>query len=647
MAGGSDTGAPGTPEALRQTVERLEFALRGANDGIWDWDLTSGAIYYSPRWKEILGYADAEFENDIESWRALVHPDDTAAISGAMRDVTRGRSDTVKLEYRLRHKDGSFRHLLSRSFVLRDAAGAPVRLVGTHTDVTDRKEAEARLAASASLLRATLESTADGILVVDRNGRISAHTQRFAELWRIPADVLATADDAAALHAVLEQLADQQAFLDKVRQLYLDVEASSFDVLHFKDGRVFERYSQPQRLGDAIVGRVWSFRDVTEARRTEESLRRAQRLDALGTMAGGIAHEFNNILLAISGNAQLAAMDLAADHAAQTSLTEIARATNRAIDLVRRILAFSRPDERRRDPLDLGPVVEEALRLVRATLPAMIEIGLARGAEIPPVTTNAGEIHQLIVNLATNAAHAIGQRRGTIMVALDPADTTTREAPVGLVAGEFVRLRVQDDGCGMNEATRERIFDPFFTTKPTGQGSGLGLSVVHGIMRSHGGAVAVSSRPGVGTTVDLYFPAAAVTPAANPREQRVPTPGRGQRVLYIDDDEALVFLITRALTRMGYAVTGCHDPGAALVHFRTAPSDFDVVVTDIAMPMMSGFEVASELRRARPDIAIIMTSGYVRPEHEAAAAHLGVAAMIPKPETVHELAHVLAELFNR
>ncbi|MCK6553518.1 PAS domain-containing protein [Candidatus Binatia bacterium] len=642
---GAVTNDAGAGEELRRAKERLELALRGANDGIWDWDLATGEMYFSPRWKEILGYADAELENHIDSWRALVHPDDTPVIATAMAEVTRGRTDKVELEYRLRHKDGSFRHVVSRSLVVRDARGDAVRVVGTHSDITDRKAAQASLASAASLLRATLESTADGILVVDLDGRISAYNRRFADMWRIQEEVLASTDDSTALNFVLPQLVDPEGFLDKVHQLYRNADASSFDVLHFKDGRVFERYSQPQRLGEDIVGRVWSFRDVTDARRTEESLRRAQKLDALGTLAGGIAHEFNNLLLAITGNVHLAVADLPPGHPAHTSLAEISRASTRAIELVRRILAFGRPGERRGEALDLGSVVEEALRFVRATLPAMIDIGIQRAPGLPLVVADAGEMHQIIVNLATNAAHAIGQRRGRIAVTLDRADGAP-SLPAELAAGDYLHLRLQDNGCGMDSLTLERIFDPFFTTRPTGQGAGLGLSVVHGIMKSCGGAVAVESQPGVGSTVHLYFPSAGAPKGAAAPSLPAPARGRGQRVLYVDDDDALVFLVTRSLTRMGYAVTGCQDPTAALAQFRAAPQEFDVIVTDIAMPVLSGFDLASAARVARPDIPIVMTSGYVRAENRETAARLGVEAVIPKPDTVHELARTLANLFD-
>jgi len=646
-APGAAAASPGTAasapaEELRRTKERLEFALRGANDGIWDWDLRTSAAYYSPRWKAMLGYAEADLPGGVDTWRMLVHPDDTGILLAAITDLMGGRSDTIEVEFRMRHKSGDYRHVLSRAFVVRDPDGTATRLVGTHVDITDRKEAEARLAATASLLRAPLESTADGILVIDCAGRVSTYNQRFVDLWRIPTDVLGSGNDEALLASVLEQLTDPEQFLAKVRALYRDVEASSFDVLSFKDGRVFERYSQPQRLGPDVVGRVWSFRDVTEAKRLEESRRRSQKLEALGTLAGGIAHDFNNILTAIAGNARLAIADVTPTHPAHTSLVEITKATTRATELVRRILTFSRPDAQRRATLQLSPVVEEALQLVRATLPPIIQIRSAYGPDIPTVVADAGQVHQLVVNLATNAAHAIGPHRGTITVELNTVDTgATGGPPPDLPAGRYARLTVHDDGCGMDRATLDRIFDPFFTTKPTGKGTGLGLSVVHGIMTSHGGAVTAESQPGTGTTFRLYFPAAAAADVPAPAPSAPPAPGRGQRVLYIDDDEALVFLVTRTLTRLGYRVTGVHDPTAALTQFYEAPERFDVVVTDIAMPLLSGFDVAQAMRTSRPDLPIVMTSGHVRPEDRDAAAQLGILAVIPKPDTVSELATIL------
>ncbi|MGA8406344.1 MAG: PAS domain S-box protein [Candidatus Acidiferrales bacterium] len=385
--------------------------------------------------------------------------------------------------------------------------------------------------------------------------------------------------------------------------------------------------------------------DITERKRADELRLRSQKLEGLGTLSGGIAHDFNNILLAITGNAKLAIADLPPDHPVQQSLAEIAKAGSRATDLVRRILTFSRPGEVKRQVCLLQPIVEEALKLVRATIPATVEFRTAFAPNLPAVLADSTQIHQIIVNLATNAAHAIGSKSdGRIEIQLDSATLTADDISpaLNLSEGPYVRLRVSDNGCGMDRATLNRIFDPFFTTKGPGEGTGLGLSVVHGIMKNHDGGISVYSEPGSGTAFRLFFPAAAAAliaaaPAAAAPIERVCT----ERVLYVDDEQALVMLVTRTLGRLGYKVTGQTDPLAAVALFRSDPSAFDVVVTDLAMPQLSGFDLSSQLLAIRPDLPIVMTSGYVRPEDQQRAVQLGVRDLILKPDTIDQLGRTL------
>ncbi len=388
--------------------------------------------------------------------------------------------------------------------------------------------------------------------------------------------------------------------------------------------------------------------DTTARKRAAESQGRSQKMEALGTLAGGIAHDFNNILSAITGNTKLAIADLPARHPVQESLVEVAKASARAADLVRRILSFTRQQELQREVVQLGPVVQEALKLLRSTLPAMLEIRTGIPPDLPVVAADSGQVHQILMNLVTNSAHAIGHGVGLIQVDLEALTVSPElaRASTDLREGRYVRLSVSDNGCGMDKPTLERIFDPFFTTKPPGQGTGLGLSAVHGIMRSHEGSVTVYSQPAKGTTFRLYFP--AVDSAGVKREAPPPdvSRGRGQRVLYVDDEDALVLLTTRTLDRLGYRVTGYSDPAQALQAFRSRPQDFDVVVTDLSMPGMSGFDLARELLATRPDIFVVMTSGYLRPEDQRAATQIGIGELVLKPTSVEGLGQVLERLFR-
>jgi signal transduction histidine kinase/CheY-like chemotaxis protein len=437
---------------------------------------------------------------------------------------------------------------------------------------------------------------------------------------------------------------DARAFADGLRAV-LRGERSRFGMEYPCHSPREEHWFSGQVMplpGESPAMAVVVHEEITDRKRAEEALHASQKLEALGTMAGGIAHDFNNLLFAILGNAHLAVEELPEGHVVHERIAEIEKASRRATDLVKRILAFSQPQSTARTVVPLEGVVEEALRLVRATLPAGIAIQSSFPPLLPLVACDVWAVEQIVVNLATNASHAIGSHPGRIGVSLD--ETTADEAGlaslVDSAAGRFVRLTFSDDGSGMTPGTLRRAFDPFFTTKPTGSGTGLGLSVIHGIMKSHGGAATVESAPGKGATFRLYFPVASATPSPAVERGKAPE-GRGERILYVDDEESLVLLLERFLVRCGYAVTGETDPAKALALFRADPDAFDAVVTDLAMPGMSGFDLVREIRAIRSSVPIVLTSGYVTPEDEAAAREAGNLELVLKPGTVEEFGAVL------
>jgi len=376
--------------------------------------------------------------------------------------------------------------------------------------------------------------------------------------------------------------------------------------------------------------------------RGDLQLRQSQKMEALGTLAGGIAHDFNNIVGAIMGNAELARVYLPEGHAAQESLSNIMEASCRARDLVRQILAFSRRQEGTRKPVRLQGVIAEEVKVLRPAIPPAVEIELRAEPDCPPVLADSAQIHQILLNLCTNAAQAMPQRRGVIQIEVNEVELSADSAASrGLKEGTHVRMEVRDNGVGMNAETLEKIFDPFFTTKPPGQGTGLGLAVVDGIVRAHEGAISASSAVGKGTVFHIYFPAAEqVEKSAESAAARL-RPGRGEHILVVDDEPPMVSVFTRTLKTLGYHATGMTDPAAALEAVRLNPAGFDLVLTDLTMPTMLGTDLAAELVKVRKDLPVVLVTGLGATLTVEAVRARGVVELISKPATKETLAAVL------
>jgi len=399
-------------------------------------------------------------------------------------------------------------------------------------------------------------------------------------------------------------------------------------------------------LMSVLMRRLW--RTDRERRSLEAQLRESQRIESIGTLAGGIAHDFNNILAAILGNVALARDEIGADHPAQASLEQVRKASSRARDLVQQILAFGRRQPQSLVAQPLRPVVEEAMALLRSTLPASVALDCTLADEPLIAEADATQIQQVLMNLCTNAWHALQGRPGHIEVGLAPhtvaPNNGARQADA-LPAGRYARLWVQDTGIGMDAATQARIFEPFFTTKPNDQGTGLGLSVVHGIVTAHGGTTRVDSAPGRGTTVNLYLPITALdaVPPAAPALS-IAAHGSGQHVLYVDDDEVIVVMVERLLTQAGYRVTPHRDGRAAVAAVQAAPAAFDIVVTDFNMPGFTGLDVARAVAAIRPGLPVVISSGYISEELHAQANAAGVRHLLQKQNSLEELALLVHRL---
>jgi signal transduction histidine kinase/CheY-like chemotaxis protein len=397
-----------------------------------------------------------------------------------------------------------------------------------------------------------------------------------------------------------------------------------------------------------LHGAVVVFRDITAQRHLEAQLRETQKMEAIGTLAGGIAHDFNNILQIILGFTELAQSMVAPASPAWQPLQHVLTAGQRAKELVQQMLAFSRHHAPQRQPLRLHLLLHETLQLLRAALPSTIDIRAFLNTTSGTVFANPAQLQQVLMNLASNADYAMRTTGGVLEVHLDEVDLTPHDAVASppLPSGPYLRLTIQDTGAGMTPEVMARIFEPFFTTKGPGEGTGLGLAVVYGIIGRHGGTITVASTPGQGTTFTIYLPQVAEAPPVRDRLAE-PLPTGTERLLFVDDEEALGTCARETLVPLGYDVTVCTSSLEALAAFRATPLGFDLVITDQTMPAMTGETLVRELRRIRPDIPLILCTGYSPLIDAERAAVLGIEAFLLKPVESATLAHTIRQVLTR
>ena len=417
-----------------------------------------------------------------------------------------------------------------------------------------------------------------------------------------------------------------------------------------KDGspRLFNFSGAPNlNLSGEVTGMVGLLKDITEHHKAEAQLQQAQKMEAIGTLAGGIAHDFNNILMAIIGHADLAKMKLTGDSEVIYNLNQVKSAGERAKRLIQQILAFSRMGEQQRIALSITPLIKEALKFLKSTLPTSIEIRDYLEADPGIIEADATQIQQIVMNLCTNAEHAMREEGGTLHVKLIrvEVDRQTALQHHELHTGPHVRLTVTDTGCGMEPETLEHIFDPYFTTKEVGEGTGLGLSVVHGIVNTHGGAITVKSEPGKGTTFHVYFPIIEKEEKLQERSEG-PLPTGNERILFVDDEQVIVYIGEKTLGQLGYDVVTKANGVDALELFRADPDRFDLVITDMTMPRMTGDQFARELIKLRPDIPIILCTGFNPKISKEQAGKIGIKAFVMKPLVRRDMANIVRKVLD-
>jgi PAS domain S-box-containing protein len=487
--------------------------------------------------------------------------------------------------------------------------------------------------------RAMTDNASDFIAVVDGDGKLTYVSPPVKKTLGASAEGLVGRMAFDLVHPD-----DKESARERV--LHPDGNAFEFRAGHADGGwRVLEAIGSDMRHHPAIGGVVLNIRDVSQQAKAEKELRQAQKLEAIGTLAGGIAHDFNNILAAIIGFGEMARKEAAEGTTLKRHLDSTMSAAMRAKALVEKILAFSRGGLGKRAAVHVQSVVEEALDVVCARLPAGIHLERNLRAGDAAVKGDPTQVHQIAMNLCSNAIQAMDEH-GTLTVQLDVIDASAAHATKALADGSYVRMVVGDTGSGMAAEVLERIFDPFFTTKGVGVGTGLGLSLVHSIVNDLGGHIDVTSEVNKGSTFTVYLPSCGTVAATTPVEAPVPK-GKGEIILLVDDEEALVRLGEEMIAKLGYEPVGFTSSAAALEKFRAAPEWFDAVLSDEAMPDITGSELALEIRKIRPDIPIVLASGFISPALTARAQDAGVREVLAKPLLSSDVARSLADALRR
>lgn len=627
---------------LNENRARLVSALTGASLTTWDIWLDSGTITLSTK----AGEPPQSFETAI--WLDRIHPDDLELVTTQLQNHLNGLSNFYECEYRLkvtaeqlaanavdlwvRESAQQWRWVRARGSVTeRNKDGSPRRVSGTLLDINQGRQAEE----TSRMLAQVIEQTVEGIIICTKAFTIEyfnpaiKRTLGYTDADLQGADLLDLLQDQTLSRQQIE--ADLNA--NKLFQGRLGLKRQPW-------GRVMVELTISPMADPtgSTTHYITVMRDITHELELERQLQQAHKMEALGTLAGGIAHDFNNILTPIIGYAEISREETSSP-SLKEYMSEIIKAATRARDMVSHIQIFSRQSGQETSPISLQPVIKEALKLMRASIPSSITIESHISNECGPVLTNPTQIHQIIMNLCTNAYHAMEDSGGTLTVTLERKSGQPEGSPGSAV------LIVSDTGSGIAPEIIERIFDPYFTTKEVGKGSGMGLAVVHGIVENAGGSIKVNSTPGQGSVFEIILPECMQEPAAGSQPSKTnELPTGHERVLLVDDEPAIARLIQQNLTSLGYAVTAVTASSEALATFKQSPERFDILITDMAMPGMTGTELIGAVHAIRPQLPVILCSGF-SDELEFNKAD-GIKAIIMKPVIRADLAQALRKALD-
>ncbi len=625
--------------------ERYRAILESIAEGYFEVDLAGNLQFFNQALCHITGY-DPETLLGMNN-REIASPETAEEMFQVFHQVYRTDRPVKMMDYEIIRKDGGKRYVELSTYLMKDPEGQPIGFRGVGRDVTERKLAEKALLESEERFRKLHEASFGGIGIHEKGVILDAN-QALAKMTGYDFDEL------IGMNGLLLIAEEWREFvMDKIVSGF----PNPYDVVGVrKDGSRYPLEIQGNNIPyHGRMARVTEFRDITWRKRAEEDLamaraqlQQSQKMEAVGTLAGGIAHDFNNILAAITGYTELAVMLIPENAQAHGHLQKVLKACERACGLVSQILTFSRQADQDKRPVRMGLVVKEALKLMRALLPATIEVRQTVFESTAMVMADPIQIHQIMMNTCTNAAHAMEANGGVIEVTLSDImiDADTLTVYPDLKPGPHIKLSVSDTGHGMSKEIMERIFDPFFTTKEPGKGTGMGLSVIHGIVTDCHGTITVSSHPGRGTTFHIILPAVPeqTTVPADADHGQIPT--GDERILFIDDEDELAALGKVLLEHLGYRLTSFQSGIEALAAFQADPAGYDLVITDQTMPKMTGMELARTILEIRPDMPIILCSGFSETASMEKAKAIGIREYLMKPLVIQQLANSIRKVLD-
>ncbi len=639
--------------ALRKSEERLRETQHIAKIGGWEWDVIQNELWWSEELYLLFQLSPKDFTPSFKKFLDFVHPSDQGRIE-QMIEMALQKKESLFIEYRVILPDGSIEFFHTQARLEFDNNQQPIRFVGTTQNINKRKQAEIRQQKYEQELFQIMEAIPIGIYVLNKEGQPYYANKTAQQIL----------GEGILSNTTLEKLPEiYQAYLKDKDELYpfeqlpiiralngVNCSVNNM-VIHQPDKKILLQVDANPILDEngEVDYAVAVFQDMTENEKKEKERRdlefqlyQSQKMEAIGTLAGGIAHDFNNILQAVFGYMGLAHKTLSKGSIEYGYVEQCMSAAKRARDLVQQILTFSRRNEQEFQAVNIVPMVKESLKLLRAILPTTIEIRQNLDQKCGNIWANPAQIHQVLMNLCTNAGYAMRDHGGVLHISLkeiqyDPNITALQN----LEEISYVQLMVRDTGTGMNSKTKERIFEPFFTTKPKGDGTGLGLSVVHGIVKNHKGAINVESKPNQGAAFQLFFPVATQEQDTIHEVDDAPIDQGQGNILLVEDEPMLVEIITEWLEDLGYQVTNTSNSPEALEIFCSLPGYFDMVLTDQTMPKMTGDQLAQAILKDHPNQAIVIMTGFAHKIDHEKAKKIGVRQLLTKPFEREQLAVII------